>query len=251
MDTLTLITFNAWFEQHHNPRRYRALVTLLEQNDADIIALQEATPALWMLLAQTSWAQGYTVLDDDIQDRVGGVMLLSRIPVHHSALYELPSDFGRNLLVAELENGFTVATVHLESRRASTQVRHAQMEAIFARLERHREAALVGDFNFGAASAENIHLDPRYVDVWPLLHPSAPGYTCDTLHNRMRLQVHRKAKQARYDRVLLRSSGRRWRPSTITLLGTEPIDDGQQPELFPSDHFGLKAQLIRIDHSQA
>ncbi len=47
-----------------------------------------------------------------------------------------------------------------------------------------------------------------------------------------------KEKQTRYDRVLVRSSGRA-APRAIELLGTEAHPD--DPALFVSDHFGLRA----------
>jgi len=96
----------------------------------------------------------------------------------------------------------------------------------------------MGDFNFDSSWAENQNLDPAYQDVWPLLHPSEPGYTEDTEVNTMRLLHTGKHKQVRFDRILLRSEQPGWRAESIQLIGTEPIGI-EMPNVFPSDHFGL------------
>ena len=51
--------------------------------------------------------------------------------------------------------------------------------------------------------------------------------------------LHYLTRMARFDRILLRSDGRRWTPRTIELLGTREIARG----VFPSDHFGLVAEV--------
>lgn len=50
-----------------------------------------------------------------------------------------------------------------------------------------------------------------------------------------------KEKQTRYDRVLLRSAAGRVTARAIELLGAAPHAD--DPALFVSDHFGLRAVL--------
>jgi hypothetical protein len=56
----------------------------------------------------------------------------------------------------------------------------------------------------------------------------------------MRYLMKGKHKQVRFDRVLLKSTN--WIPSSIDMLGTEPMSP-DQPDVFPSDHFGLLCQL--------
>jgi hypothetical protein len=46
----------------------------------------------------------------------------------------------------------------------------------------------------------------------------------------------------RFDRILLGGSGQDWQPVSIRLIGTAPIDP-ERSDLFPSDHFGLTAEL--------
>jgi hypothetical protein len=81
------------------------------------------------------------------------------------------------------------------------------------------------------------------VDLWPALRGQAPGHTEDTDVNVMLRNVKAKAKNVRFDRVLLRSTGGAWRPRSIELLGTAPIAEAS-PDVFPSDHFGLAAVIV-------
>jgi tyrosyl-DNA phosphodiesterase 2 len=153
---------------------------------------------------------------------------------------------GRRLLVAELAlNGTitSVATVHLESLRASTDTRAEQLAQIFPLLALAPHALLMGDFNFCASwVSAQAHLDPGYSDLWAALHPDELGYTEDTAINTMRLQQKGRHKHVRFDRVLLRSRQPGWSPQAIQLLGTTAIH-AEAPAIFPSDHFGLLAQL--------
>ncbi|HEU4328226.1 MAG TPA: endonuclease/exonuclease/phosphatase family protein [Roseiflexaceae bacterium] len=243
---LTCVTFNVWFGEFYEEERAEALLDLLERCDADVIALQEVTLRLLRRILARPWVRAGYVVSDAIGATVQpyGVLLLTRATPRRLALHRLPSLRGRHLLVAELDlNGQTtaVATVHLESGRASAGLRGAQLAAIFPALDSAPQALLMGDFNFCASwQAENDRLDPVYRDVWPALHGDAPGYTEDTAINLMRLQQKGEPKQVRFDRVLVRPSSPGWRPATIELLGTTPIAP-ELPHVFPSDHFGLRA----------
>ena len=75
------------------------------------------------------------------------------------------------------------------------------------------------------------------------------GYTEDTEINRMRLLHKNKEKQVRFDRILLRSGSPGWRPESVRLIGTRPIDP-DLPEVFPSDHFGLAGSLVWSETGQ-
>lgn len=246
---LTCATFNIWFGSFYQEERAAATIDLLEQCDADVIALQEVTPPFLKLLRDRPWVRtGYALSDAlGVTVRPYGVLLLTRATPRRLALERLPSVQDRHLLVADLElNGQTtsVATAHLESRRASARLRSIQLERIFPAIAAAPHALLMGDLNFCASwPEENRLLDPAYQDAWAAVHGDAPGYTEDTALNLMRLQQKGKPKQVRFDRVLLRSERPGWRPESIRLLGTAPIAP-ELPHVFPSDHFGLCASFV-------
>jgi tyrosyl-DNA phosphodiesterase 2 len=242
--TLTCLSYNVWFSGIAFEERAEALLRILRSSRADVIGLQEVTPAfLDMLLAQR-WVQERYALSDSTGALVSpyGTLLLSRVQPLRCQLYQLPTTMARTLLVAELPLNGTitaVATVHLESTRPLAQVRARQLATIFPLLERYDHAVLMGDFNFCASwPEENGRLDPRYQDLWTAVRGDEPGFTEDTAVNTMRLLHTGKEKQVRYDRMLWRSPNSGWGPARVELLGDEPADP-EEPEIFPSDHFGL------------
>lgn len=241
LDALRVITLNAWFEPFEAARRAEALIALIEGDDADVVCLQEVTPELAARLRAAPSIQGSMemVCSTGTYDAYG-LAILARLPIASAWELELPSMMNRSLLVAELsttQGKLAVATVHLESTRSMAATRTAQLREIFAALE---GAILTGDFNFDPRDPEEAALDPRFVDVWPLLAPHDPGYTEDTTRNVMRLHHHGgRDKHVRYDRVLAHLPG--FVAREASLFATEPIAEG----VHVSDHFGVAATFTR------
>jgi endonuclease/exonuclease/phosphatase family metal-dependent hydrolase len=175
-------------------------------------------------------------------------LLLSRLPMRGLALCHLPSQKDRKLLLGELEtaNGSLCAgTVHLESSPPNILFRLRQLGRALPWLSGANDGVLMGDFNFDPRDrVEQSLIEPGYTDLWPELHGDEPGYTVDSTRNRMRFQHKARHKRARFDRILLRSRGRRWVPESISIIGTEPISP-DQANLYPSDHFGLAGLIVQ------
>ncbi len=249
LSRLTVVTFNVWFAEFEFRRRTTALLRILRECDAEVIALQEVTPRLLAVLLQTPWIRSRYALSDIFGASVEpyGVLLLSRLPIHEWRFHPLPTNMDRSLLTATAHvNGahFTFAAVHLESLRASAPVRAAQLSRIFSLLKPNAHQVLMGDFNFCAAwGAENDRLAPAYLDLWPAVNPHSPGYTEDPEANPMPREYAGVLPPVRFDRVLLRSEPPGWAPESMRLLGTEPVDP-EHPQVYPSDHFGLAATLL-------
>lgn len=92
--------------------------------------------------------------------------------------------------------------------------------------------------NLAMALKESDH----WVDLWPKLRPTEKGYTFDSVANTML----RRFEQMRYDRIMFRSVSNHWTPTGIEMIGTQKIGDEQTKQgtpLFPSDHFGLCAEI--------
>lgn len=248
--SLTLLTFNVWFGDHYFERRAEALLDILEARAADVVALQEMTPALLdVVLSQPFIQENYAVSDiAGASVDPYGVLLLSRLPVADWYFFPLPSRMFRHLPMMSLNlNGSItrVAGVHLESTQYEFLARERQLGIIFPLLDTSPHAFLMGDFNFCAIHGqENRALDPRFGDAWSALRPDEPGYTEDTDRNVMRLLQTQKRKRARFDRILFHSDESGWTPESVTLLGDVPIAP-ELPEVFPSDHFGVEARFVR------
>jgi len=68
-----------------------------------------------------------------------------------------------------------------------------------------------------------------------------PGYTFDLKLNPMaKAGALPREQSRRIDRILV--SSKSWEPADVAIVGNAPIDL-EKPDLFPSDHFGLKAIL--------
>eukprot|EP00479_Gromia_sphaerica_P003730 TRINITY_DN14399_c0_g1_i1.p1 TRINITY_DN14399_c0_g1~~TRINITY_DN14399_c0_g1_i1.p1 ORF type:complete len:102 (+),score=21.23 TRINITY_DN14399_c0_g1_i1:284-589(+) len=83
----------------------------------------------------------------------------------------------------------------------------------------------MGDFNFHSTWEENEKIPGDFSDIWASIHPDKDGFTEDTHVNEMRYSVRHRGehKQVRFDRILIKSDD--WIESSISRLGTEPIDD--------------------------
>lgn len=245
MAGLTVLTWNVWFGGHRFDERCEALVERIYRADADLIALQEVTPEFFGHLAAAPWAGDYERSDPE-GEGLGdyGVLLLSRRGLRRVEEVPFPTQMGRRLVVAEVRVGgapLTFASAHLESL-GEAGLRAEQLRTSFAALAgRTADCLFVGDMNFvDGAPEETAALDPAFMDVWPALRPDEPGYTVDSEVNRMRWIVKEKVTRKRIDRVLCRGA---LRPVSIELFGDRPV--GGDPELFASDHFGLRATFDR------
>ena len=105
-------------------------------------------------------------------------------------------------------------------------------------------AIWLGDFNAAPASQEDQRIRAAFRDAWDELL-TEPGYTRDTTQNAMLAQV-KSDRHQRIDRVFVKSDA--FEPRSIRMLGTEPIE-GTDGRVFPSDHFGLIAELERLDRA--
>lgn len=245
-ETISLLTLNLCIDPVNVPERIPALRKLLAEHHADIIALQEVATPFAEALAREKWAKGvYDVTRmDEKPTSVRGLFLMTRFPIKKMNFKVLPSMQERGAMVAYLDvRGRTLAvgTVHLESFLEDGPRRAVQLDQTFPMLDEGDDGVLLGDFNFGEGEPESEHLDKRFADVWRALRADDPGFTWDPVKSPFaKRQSLPKEGQRRIDRILVRSE--RWKPKSIEILGNAPIDD-EHPELFPSDHFALRAEL--------
>eukprot|EP00339_Tiarina_fusa_P004593 CAMPEP_0117071998 /NCGR_PEP_ID=MMETSP0472-20121206/50636_1 /TAXON_ID=693140 ORGANISM="Tiarina fusus, Strain LIS" /NCGR_SAMPLE_ID=MMETSP0472 /ASSEMBLY_ACC=CAM_ASM_000603 /LENGTH=111 /DNA_ID=CAMNT_0004795843 /DNA_START=260 /DNA_END=595 /DNA_ORIENTATION=- len=108
----------------------------------------------------------------------------------------------------------------------------------FGLLKEFTHSFFTADFNFAEEAEEGI-FPPEFLDCWPNVNKGEPGFTFDD-ENPVRHDM--PDGKRRIDRVLVRSST--WNPIEAKLLGNEVfIEDN--PELRPSDHYGVAVTLSR------
>jgi tyrosyl-DNA phosphodiesterase 2 len=243
--TLTVVTYNILGDPVETKKRMPPLMKLLQDSDADVIALQEVVPWFMAYLAKEAWAKAYQVPKIP-PENAGGQLILSRIPIESASVHKLTGPQGRTVLIATFRIGgrrVDFATTHMESPLADGPVRAKQLDAIFPRLRTADDAIFLGDLNFGDGEAEEKNLDAAYVDLWKNLMPREPGLTWNIEASDLAKKGSFPGeKSRRLDRILVRSSV--WKPKEIRIIGDQPVTPGKK-DLFPSDHFGLVGVLSR------
>ena len=241
---LRVLTYNVLADPtFHEHLRVPALLDILEASGADVIALQEVAPWFIDSLRRRPWTKSYHFSRHGGEVVApGGDLILSRYPIRSSRYVELPSEQRRGVLWSEIELGaevLAVATVHLESPLEDGPLRRKQLERVFEILADYPRAILLGDFNFGDGEAEGAAIPSLYSDPWRGLNPDAPGYTWDMERSQMAREGAFAGEQSRrLDRILVRWPGSE--PRKATIIGNRPV---AVPGVFPSDHFGLVAEV--------
>lgn len=249
---LTIASFNVLCDSYEQERiqtaqRLPAIVEHLRRCDADIIALQEATPPLLDVLLEQDWVRSYAISESPEGQTLKpyGLLLLSRLPF---TLVEHQYSAHKRVLVGTWEiNGRSLhlAVVHLTSNRAhnALKVRTHQLSVLLEYLKTlPGEGFIVGDFNSRGDEQEEELSQSGFVDVWTVLHPDDAGYTFDPERNPLAALMSLSGEAARFDRILQRGEEERFLPRSMELFACEPVTD-TQGTLYPSDHFGIRAVL--------
>lgn len=238
--------------------RMAALFLTIDQEAADIIALQEVTPTLLGELKQQDWFSRYhlattlPVKDSraaflDFIHEPNGSVILSKYPyteVHNERL--IPGRLGRRMLVASLmvgETPVTVAICHLDSLAGDHEIRAQQLRQYFGMPENASNTLLLEDFNFAEGEEpESSALHPDYRDLWRSLRPGDPGITYDPVRNPLIRSTGSSRTPGRLDRILMRSDA--MEAVGVRITGDHPAAISGKP-VYPSDHYGVVATLVR------
>ena len=244
-DEFTVATYNIWFDDFRSRERYEAIADVLAAHTPDVMVFQEVTPAALQAFSRQRWIQQNYYCAAAVGAAFGnyGLLVLSRLPITRATYTRLPTRLERGFLTVQCmvnDLPLTVCCIHLDSGKAAAPLRVGQLHRVFHTLGTVKDVVAAGDFNM--RDKENAHITAPWVDVWPTLRPDDDGFTEDTSINLMRWDSKPKARQVRFDRILVK--GAAWAPASIELLGREPIS-AQLPRVFPSDHFGVLCRLVK------
>ncbi|MFF1501971.1 poly(A) polymerase [Streptomyces sp. NPDC058316] len=252
---LTLLTWNTLWDRYDSDRidtarRRPLLLDALQAADADVIALQEAEPALLGLLLSTPWVrESYTFWADpagrDVADC--GLLLLSRLPVREAGLHVLgPHKAVAAVVVEGAEGPVTVAVTHLSSDHSANGAARREVELTDLATGLAAiggDVMLLGDFNDGGDTPQERLGMP---DAWSRVHGAGDRTpTFDPSVNPLAAVSSLTGRASRLDRVLVRPG--RLRPVSAALLGDVPTPDG----LYVSDHFGVRVELTGAAAAEA
>jgi len=281
---LKFITWNVLFDLHRNEQdelvqgddtllneqdstssRWQRLIDDLDNEMADVIALQEVTPRFVQQIQRCQWVKDQYVLSAVSYnlcgvETYGNLILWKATSFQECRGLHLCCDQGRNrgLLVSLLRNKivFNVANVHLPAdkrdnvtgeTRDRTQARKREFAAMVSKLQVLEQTQrkqnlypvpfIMGDFNFGEDEPTIFQCD-HLVDAW--LHPSnetqSDGFTFDWKRNerakKTRQHGHRERDPRRIDRIVIGNQ------EIVAPIHSNLIDDSSEG-LPPSDHFGV------------
>ncbi|SEG80733.1 Poly(A) polymerase central domain-containing protein [Actinacidiphila yanglinensis] len=245
-----VLTWNTLWDRYDHDRidtarRRPLLLAALRDADADVIALQEVEAGLLTMLLAAPWVRARYTLDTDPAGRDVddcGLLLLTRVPVREAARHALGPHKAVTALSVDTAHGpLTVAATHLSSDHSTDGParRRAELAALadgLAGLD--GDVVLLGDFNDGADGAQGPAGALRVRDAWTEAHGVADHTpTFDPAANPLAAVSSLTGRASRLDRVLLRAEGALVRRAA--LRGNSPTADG----LFPSDHYGVEADL--------
>ncbi|MGQ7751425.1 poly(A) polymerase [Streptomyces sp. WC2508] len=244
---LTVLTWNTLWDRYDSDRidtarRRPLLLDALRAADADVIALQEAEPALLAMLLAAPWVrEDYTFWADpagrDVADC--GLLLLSRVPVREAGLHALGPHKAVAAVVVDGPDGpVTVAATHLSSDHSADGAarRDAELTDLATGLAAvEGDVTLLGDFNDGGDTPQDRL---GMTDAWSRVRGADDRTpTFDPSVNPLAAVSSLTGRVSRLDRVLVRPG--RLRPVSAVLLGDVPAADG----LYVSDHFGVRVEL--------
>jgi tyrosyl-DNA phosphodiesterase 2 len=251
-----IVTFNTLFDLYtskNSEERYEHQIThLLPFQNADIIALNEVTKHYLSQLLEQEWVRNYYIsrfsnkksYKRNVDVKHFFSVILSRKPFYslHHYWFHKSIRTKRSAILGTFKRSdgslFSICTAHLVARPERHQDRYRQLKELFSLLK-SKPSLIVGDMNLHYESEEKQLKDVQ--DLWKIVKPDESGYTFDTQRNSM---ITMSNARLRLDRMLAVNAGNTFKCDDIRLFGDEPID--QVRKIFPSDHFGLVADISFI-----
>jgi len=258
--SLTIATFNIWFDSFHLLERCRLIVKeILEQElPIQIITLQEVTPTSFEYLIKSPLKKMYVFSKKEMTQSYDTLILIhhslkSNGYIKHQFTKSL-SKMGRCLeilSVSEKEKGETlrylVGTSHLESEFRTYQTKLSQFKESFQILEKiatnydYSLLLFMGDTNIIQQHQRFFEPPETWLDLYQACQPhKSLEYTYDYKKNdNVRLK-----KRSRLDRIYYKTCklNEVWNPISFGFLGQEPGADGT----YPSDHFGIVSTMMKV-----
>lgn len=265
--SFTLVSYNILAEQYQPDsipiaERFLGLLQILKECDADVIALQEATPLFLKYLLAEDWVMLHYAISDGERGETllpYGSLFLSRVPLHRVWWYRF-SEHKKALFGIFGDPAFPVliSTFHFTSdySQNAEKRRRTELTTLFKQLRSltqfrpEIEVLLVGDFNTRGNELEEIRENEGFQDVWEMLYPQEAGYTFDPESNVLSALTTKSGLRGRFDRLWIQGFSQKKKssafldPVEMILVGTKPV--ASQPTLFPSDHFGLYTLFQRV-----
>ncbi len=250
-DVLTVLTLNIWGDHLWEERKH-ALVDWFTEIRPDVVALQEVTRS--PQLCEATWLAEQTGMDAVYAAayvRSGpsdfGNAVLSRWPIVDSRSLQLTlaganiEPRGALTVDARVRNRLvSVTSTHLSFRFDEGWVREAQVRQLtdFVGTGSGDFPPIVcGDLNARSESTEVRLVGRLLIDAFEVAHPGEPGFTWN---NTNPYTAQDPTPDQRIDYIFV---GPRTADGAGKVLDADVVCDAPRHGVWPSDHFGVVAQL--------
>jgi endonuclease/exonuclease/phosphatase family metal-dependent hydrolase len=265
-----IATTNILFEMNCWEERREILVEGLKSVDADLIALQEINiehnTGDW-LAEKLNMPYVYLVPYVEKPYNTGpnyGIAIISRYHFIKQEKLDLQSQ-GRfaQYVQVEIDNQPLIfCNGHYYWQPGATPARMQQFQLLvdwLGKLPKELPIIAVGDFNATPDTPEILFLRDNFTSAYAAYHGCEPEYTCPTPLVKKKRSIQHRLKLKIFDALVNRTL-QPWRGtldyifinqhlsiSDCQLILTEPAPDN--PNIYPSDHFGITAKLtFKLDN---
>ena len=152
----------------------------LARHDADIVCLQEVSPAWAEGLRDEGWLDDYPYQRIDVREGVWGMALLSRLPLTNVAQTPMMEARAITAQVEHAGASIDLLCAHpAPPTRGLFESHHAALERTLAWAHSHatRPAVALGDFNSTPYSSFSRRMRVQMDDAWELAGPFGLGHT--------------------------------------------------------------------------
>ena len=233
---MRILSYNIWFDRHHQISRLDSLISSIISVDADVICFQEVLSPIYHILVNTlkKTYPFYTIKPVHCY----GVMIMSKIKIKNAIIHQFSNtNMDRYLLLAELDSpNVIVATSHFESEFKVSTCKYSQYRECKVLLEDIHEkkkvpVILTGDFNCGFNDGLQFYKNfQKWNDCWKDKGTKMNKFTYDGETNPYIKHNYRN----RLDRIIHYGK-----------LKTKSFDMHKNVEglYVPSDHYGVHADI--------
>lgn len=265
---IKVVTINILFELDSWAERRELLLKGLATEHADLIGIQEVNlqenTAQWLaeqLDMPYVYLVPYTALPYNLGPVYGAAILSRHAFIHQEALdLKGQGRFAQRVKICVDDRSLVFCNGHYYWQPGHSPQRVAQIQLLLnwlADLPANTPTIAVGDFNATPNTTEMEMMRDRFISAYAAFHGQEPEYTCPTplvkrRHNIVRrilwkfinLWRNRTWKLWRGTLDYIYTSSH-WQVCNCQVILTEPAKDN--PAIYPSDHFGLAAELQWVD----
>lgn len=263
-NTLRVCTLNIWNYNEPWKTRRQLIAGTMQEHNPDIIGFQEIRHSGQKNEQNKNQAQqlaellpDYTYIYQPAQqnpekDEWEGLAIFSRLPIQASSFIKLSVDpeddrdnHQRILLRTQIQTSagaFNFFDTHLSLSQKGRIRTTQEITAYVSKYAGDLPSVLVGDFNDTPDQTPIRHITEtaNLIDAWAQQNPNDPGFTFSSENTYVREKNHDTRKAHRIDYIFAQAP----KNNVGQVISCQRIaDQPNADDLYPSDHFGLIADI--------